>query len=241
MPNVISERILNPSPRIPRSRRVDVEVSEEIIAESTSADSSHCMIAEAIKKAVPDATGVSVDIQTIRFSDPKKRMRYVYITPRMAQVALVDFDAGLKPKPFRFRLDRAHISAMRSKNTPITHPERSRMTPARTAALEKARSSRAQESAGATTAAERRNQANRDERAAANAEKLQAAGPRLTNHGQAEHVPVPVGGKTPPLGALHSGNTGRKRTTAPAHRRQFGLRALESGSEIILRESGAGA
>src|SRR6267154_4598986 len=114
MPNVISEHIITGS-RIPRSRRVDVEVSEDVIKLSTQADSSHCMIADAVRKAVPGATGISVDLQTIRFSDPKKRMRYVYLTPRIAQVALVDFDAGQKPEPFTFRLDRAHITAMKTK------------------------------------------------------------------------------------------------------------------------------
>jgi hypothetical protein len=236
MPNVISERIIT-SPRVPRSRRVDVEVTDDVIDLSTQADSSHCMIADAVRKAVPGATGISVDLQTIRFSDPKKRMRYVYLTPRIAQLALVDFDAGKKPEPFRFRLDRAHITAMKSKNDPVLHPEKARMTPARTAAIQKARATRAQES---STVQERRNEVKRGERAAANAERLRGAA-QLTDHGQAEHVPSVVGGSTPPIGALHSGSTGRKRSTAPSRRRQFGLRALERGSERLLRESGTGA
>jgi len=239
MPNIISEHTVT-TPYIPRSRRVDVEVTGDIIALSTQADSSHCMIADAVRKAVPGATGVSVDLQTIRFSDPVKRMRYVYLTPRIAQVALVDFDNGEEPQPFRFRLDRAHITAMKSKNDPVRHPEKARMTPARTAAITKARATRAQESASVVSAQELRNEMKRNERAAASADRLKGA-PQLTDHGDTANVPSVVGGKTPPIGTLHSGSTGRKRATAPSRRRQFGLRALERGSERLLREGGTGS
>jgi len=239
MPNVISERIVT-SPRVPRSRRVDVAVTPEVIETAVEGDSGHCMIADAVKAALPDARNISVDLQTIRFSDPKKRMRYVYLTPRMAQLALVDFDAGEKPEPFTFRLDRAHIVAMKDPKAP-KDPRKAGSTPAKTRALAKARASRAQERQIPQTPAERRNEIKRNERAAAQAGALQEGGSRVVTHGMEGHVPVRVGGTTPPIGPLASGATGRSRShkkgqTPVSRRRQFGLRALERGAEKTLRD-----
>jgi len=239
MPNIISEHIIT-APHIPRSRRVDVEVTPEIIGTATQADSGHCMIADAVKAAVPGAANISVDLQTIRFSDPKKRMRYVYLTPRMAQLALVDFDAGEMPDPFTFRLDRAHIVAMKDPKAP-KDPRKSVMTPRKSAAIAKARASRAQERQPAQTPAERRNELKRDQRAVERAGEIRDAGSRIVTHGMEGHVPARVGGPTPPIGPLASGSTGRARKsrkgeTPVSRRRQFGLRALERGSEKTVRD-----
>jgi hypothetical protein len=62
------------------------------------------MIAEAVRSAVPDARSVSVDLQTIRFTDAERGLRYVYLTPRIGQMALVDFDQGRLPEPFSMQL-----------------------------------------------------------------------------------------------------------------------------------------
>ena len=103
-------------PIIPRSRRhplgpqVRINVTAELINTAARSHSSHCMIAEAIKTVVPSAKKVSVDISTCRFSDFEKGLRYVYLTPRTAQEALVDFDEGLTPKPFSFLLRGAHVT-----------------------------------------------------------------------------------------------------------------------------------
>src|SRR5688572_22178065 len=78
--------------RTPRAPRVIVNVTQEMIDRSMVKDSSHCMIAETVRAAVPSAQYVAVDIQTIRFSDPKRRLRYTYLTPRIAQVPIVQFD-----------------------------------------------------------------------------------------------------------------------------------------------------
>src|SRR6266403_5193605 len=77
-------------------------------------NSSHCMIAESIKAAYPRARFISVDISTIRFTDPDKGQRYTFLTPRRAQVALVQFDQGLKPTPFHLQLRKAHVTTIRS-------------------------------------------------------------------------------------------------------------------------------
>jgi hypothetical protein len=62
------------------------------------------MIADAVYAAVPGAKSVSVDLATIRWTDPEKGVRYTYLTPRPAQLALLDFDEGRKIEPFRFEL-----------------------------------------------------------------------------------------------------------------------------------------
>lgn len=101
-----------PAPKLPRPPRVKVNITQELVEQSKLADSSHCMIAEAVKIAYPDATKVSVDLQTIRFSNPAKRVRYIYLTPRLAQIALVQFDQGREVEPFSFTLAGAHVIGM---------------------------------------------------------------------------------------------------------------------------------
>jgi hypothetical protein len=83
---------------------IRIEVTPEIIAASTARDSSHCMIAEALRAAYPLARNVAVDLQTIRLTDPAKGLRYTYLTPRTGQIALVDFDQGRLPEPFGMTL-----------------------------------------------------------------------------------------------------------------------------------------
>jgi hypothetical protein len=99
------------APTVQRAKGVRIDVSQETIDQATRADSSHCMIADAIKEQVPGATTVSVDLQTIRWSDRKKGVRYVYLTPAEAQVALIKFDQGVEQAPFTFRLrpSQAHV------------------------------------------------------------------------------------------------------------------------------------
>jgi len=79
-------------PRRPHAPYVTVDVTAEMIHQGKVKDSAYCMISEAVKAAYPDARMVSTDIQTIRFSDPKKGLRFIYLTPRVAQVALFNFD-----------------------------------------------------------------------------------------------------------------------------------------------------
>lgn len=96
--------------RTPRSPRFTIEVTDEIIADGVERNSSHCVVAEAVKASYPDAKRVSVDLQTIRFSDYTKGLRYTYLTPRAAQVALVQFDQGIKPEPFKFQLRTGQVT-----------------------------------------------------------------------------------------------------------------------------------
>jgi hypothetical protein len=81
-----------------------VRVSDRHINDSVRGDSHHCMIADAIKDAHPTAQYIQADVQSIRFSDPLTGKRYTYLTPPVAQSALLQFDAGTRVKPFAFTL-----------------------------------------------------------------------------------------------------------------------------------------
>jgi hypothetical protein len=87
-------------------RGIVFEVTEEIINHAVARSSGHCVIADAIRASVPDASYVSVDLQTIRFTDRARGKRYIYLTPAYAQRVLVDFDQGVKPAPFIGKLAR---------------------------------------------------------------------------------------------------------------------------------------
>jgi hypothetical protein len=105
-------------PRKLRSPRVKIPVTSDFIATAVRFSSEHCMIADAIRAVIPDAAFISVDLQTIRWSDRKKGLRYTYLTPRMAQVALLNFDRGNVPYPFWVRLRGAHITTMHHRPEP---------------------------------------------------------------------------------------------------------------------------
>jgi hypothetical protein len=91
---------------------IKVSITLEVIEESIRRDSSHCMVAQAIKSAIPDATNITVDIQTIRYSNKKARERRFYLTPRAVQQKLVDFDIGKPIEPFSFMLRSPHVVPM---------------------------------------------------------------------------------------------------------------------------------
>jgi hypothetical protein len=131
------------SKRHPLGPRVKVRVTAEIINASVRSHSGHCMIAESIKLAFPEAKKVAVDVATCRFTDPTRGLRYVYLTPRLAQDALINFDEGLTPEPFDCLLTNAHVS--RAGSSPSTKPL--------TAAQKKAQKKRARYQAAVPTKA----------------------------------------------------------------------------------------
>src|SRR5437899_7159508 len=125
--------------KMKRSPRLRLDVTEELIQKAVPKDSKHCMIAEAVKIAFPSASAIAVDLATIRFSDRKKRFRYTYLTPRIAQAALVNFDQERAPEPFSFTLRGAQITNLdrAPKNSNADTP--SEASEGRTEALKKAR------------------------------------------------------------------------------------------------------
>lgn len=95
--------------RTPRGPVIKIDVTPEIVQRSTTADSRKCMIAEAVKTSFPNARSVSVDLQTIRFTDPSTHLRFIYLTPRVAQHQLLNFDQGFPVTPFKATLQGAHV------------------------------------------------------------------------------------------------------------------------------------
>jgi len=98
-----------------RAPRLKIEVTKEEIERALRRKSGFCMIAEAIRRQVEGSAYVSVDLQTIRWTDPKRGLRYMYLTPRIAQEVLVRWDRGIAIPPFTFRLAGAHIISMRKR------------------------------------------------------------------------------------------------------------------------------
>lgn len=96
--------------RTRRGPRLDFEVTAAQIATAVPRDSGHCMIADALAEAYPTAQNISVDLATIRFTDPAAGWRYIYLTPTAAQLALIEFDRGeVRPEPFTVRARAAQM------------------------------------------------------------------------------------------------------------------------------------
>jgi hypothetical protein len=114
--------------------RLNFQVSAEQIAKATRKDSSHCMIAEALRDAMPSAEYVSVDLATIRFTDTLAGRRYIYLTPGPAQMALIDFDQGDKVSPFSVKasaVQMVHTGAARKAKAIKAAEDGDELTPER--------------------------------------------------------------------------------------------------------------
>jgi hypothetical protein len=89
------------------SGRATISVEQKHIDESLKASSSHCAIAEAIRDAIPWATYISIDLQSCRWTDSKRGIRYFFLTPHIAQELVINFDQGnldkLVPVTFSMR------------------------------------------------------------------------------------------------------------------------------------------
>jgi len=56
-----------------------------------------------------------VDRQSIRFSNPKRKKRFVYLTSPIAAEKLVEFDQGKDVQPFEVSMSAGYSETMRSK------------------------------------------------------------------------------------------------------------------------------
>lgn len=184
--------------RLPSAPRVNCAVTEELIRKSVKRDSGHCMIADAIREAVPGATHPAADIQTIRFT--LNGFRYAYLTPRNAQAALIMFDQGEEPPPFTFQLrtgQTTRAGSRAAKKTGVPQPR----TEAQKKVTEKAM--------GASTHGFRNEPAT-----------------LVRGKGRQETVPEIRGGRVPPVSML-AGGPGVGSTVPRSRRREFGLRAMD--------------
>ena len=93
-----------------RAPRLTIKVTSEIIKRSEKRNSNHCVFAEGIKVAYPHLNYIAVDLQTMRATNPAKHERYTWLTPRVAQIAIIDFDRGKEQQPFTFVLDNGHTT-----------------------------------------------------------------------------------------------------------------------------------
>lgn len=91
---------------------ISVPVTQKRIDEGAVRNSNHCMVAESLHDAFPHLSRVAVDVQTIRATDTKRKERYVWLTPSSVQRLIIDFDRGLKPRPFMFRCVNGHTVRM---------------------------------------------------------------------------------------------------------------------------------
>ena len=190
-----------------------IRVTQDLIDGAKREDSSHCMIAEALKVALPEATHISVDLATIRYTDRKHQRRVMILTPPPAQVGLLMFDqADPDLVPFEFNLPApAQIVQMRKR--PKTDTSISPKGERRPSKVDTSTRSKVD-----TSSPKKRQRA--------------ILGP--TN---GKKIPPKLGGTLPPLGSLRGGQAARdkpmkNKTGAAAANytagrlRQYGLRML---------------
>jgi hypothetical protein len=105
---------------------MQVNVTQDIIDTAVPANSGHCMISDAVMAAARQKKWkigkVLTDLQTIRFTDLKKAVRYICFTPRVGQLALLAFDQGVKPEPFGFHLRPVQILPRQSRGKRLPRP-----------------------------------------------------------------------------------------------------------------------
>jgi hypothetical protein len=99
------------APSIWECGRAEIAVEQPHIDAALRANSSHCAIAMAIAAAVPHARRIAVDLQTIRWTDPKRGVRYVFLTPHIAQTeVIIPFDQGETCHPVTFKMRPAFVT-----------------------------------------------------------------------------------------------------------------------------------
>src|SRR5258708_3609204 len=89
--------------------RYQIKVTQQDIDAGVRNSSAHCIVATALGFQLPEATRISIDAQTIRFS--VGRERFTFLTPLAVQQYVIAFDAGdfKALKPMEFVLDNPMI------------------------------------------------------------------------------------------------------------------------------------
>ncbi|PWT78233.1 MAG: hypothetical protein C5B60_01595 [Chloroflexi bacterium] len=99
--------------KLPKAPYLTFNVTKEIINGSCVGSSTDCMISRALSAAYPQFTHVKTDMHSIRVTDKKVQLRYIYLTPVAGQQGLLYFDAGVKPEPFKLYLRGGQTVRMR--------------------------------------------------------------------------------------------------------------------------------
>ena len=120
----------------PTATRFNIDVSEADIAKAKRNDSYMCVVTQAIARAIPDATRIETDTQTIRFS--RNGQRLMFLTPNAVTGYIIGFDAGDPIEPFAFQL-RNPIQAAHKRMTEKGHEMNRARKAARQKVVKKAR------------------------------------------------------------------------------------------------------
>lgn len=96
----------------PRQTKVIIsaEAISAVVARQVTAE---LMIAEAVRAARPEATKVSVDLGSIRWTDPAGE-RVTFGTPASVRKALLELSEGCTTAPFRFVLGRTKRAPLKT-------------------------------------------------------------------------------------------------------------------------------
>jgi len=92
---------------LPRSPRLDFDIDQDRWDQGVKSNSGACLIADALKDTYPHLSNVRVDMATVRCTDLKKGLRYIYLTTSDAQHLLLSFDQGWKRPYSHIRLTHA--------------------------------------------------------------------------------------------------------------------------------------
>lgn len=122
------------------NKQIKVIVTEDDIKRAHKNDSYHCVVAQAVARAVKTATNIDVDMQTIRMSVGSERLKY--LTPYAVQGYIVAFDAGEKIEPFAFQL-RSPLVSKRTRKSEVGKVADRKARAARQRATEKNKDPRA--------------------------------------------------------------------------------------------------
>jgi hypothetical protein len=95
--------------------RVRLRITQEDIDKAHRKDSFSCVVAQAVARTIPEAHHIEVDTQTIRWTE--NGVRYLWLTPYVAQEYVISFDAGHQIRPFTCTL---------SRRTPVQQQERTK-------------------------------------------------------------------------------------------------------------------
>lgn len=83
----------------PHGPYLNCNITQERIDTAKRANSAACPAANALGQDYPHFRHISADIQTIRWTDPAKGLRYIALTPRVLQQFILDIDQGKDPEP----------------------------------------------------------------------------------------------------------------------------------------------
>jgi hypothetical protein len=202
------------APSVWEHGRCEIPVLQKHLDAAMRANSSHCAIAMAIADAIPGARHIAVDLQTIRWSLPKRGVRYVFLTPHVAQQdVIIPFDQGEECHPVTFKMRPAWITRIGAKRNHTPEPEQLKGTGLKVADEQPDRASpeAVREFVGALTGDPPPDRklipyAGKPHQPRQRRARISATKPDGT-------IPVTLGGKLPPVSVLA--------------RREFGIRVLK--------------